>query len=70
MLDSSGNIPSALFVGNTIDMGFFDECMSTAEELGNESVNGKYCYAGLVIPLIQNASDSLVEEQVITKVFA
>lgn len=54
VLDSSGNVPSGLFSGNYVDMGFYDECMDIVEDIDNELIKGKYCYGGLVIPLNQS----------------
>lgn len=55
MLDSSGSKPVAIMSGNIDDMGFYDECVDIAKEVNKEYIRGKYCYAGISIPL-SNAS--------------
>lgn len=59
MLDSSGNIPSGLFSGNTVDMGFYDQCMDVVQN--DELIKGKYCYGGLVLPL--NQSNKVIDKE-------
>lgn len=51
VLDSSGSIPVAMMSGNSVDMGFYDECTAIAEEVDQEYIKGKYCYGGLTILL-------------------
>lgn len=51
VLDSSGTIPSAIVQGNLVSLGYYDECVNIFEALGNETVEGKYCYGGLAISI-------------------
>ncbi|XP_072152288.1 nose resistant to fluoxetine protein 6 isoform X2 [Bemisia tabaci] len=49
-LDSSGKIPTGLLNGNIINLGDYDQCVSTSSEM-NESTpfHGQYCLVSLVI---------------------
>lgn len=58
--------------GNFVDLGFFDECIETSKEVDEgDVINGKYCYAGLAIPLNlddiigQNAAEINASKKVI-----
>lgn len=50
VLDASGRIPQALTQGNKIDLGSYDQCVNIREPLATTTIDGKYCYSGLVIP--------------------
>lgn len=53
VLDAYGRIPHSLTQGNNVDLGSFDQCINIFEHLDSETeIRGKYCYGGLVIPLI------------------
>lgn len=49
-MDSSGKIPTGLLNGNIINLGDYDQCVSTSSEM-NESTpfHGQYCLVSLVI---------------------
>lgn len=51
MLDASGRIPQAITQGNRRDVGTYDQCVNIYKKLDVGEVKGKYCYAGLAIPL-------------------
>lgn len=51
MLDASGRIPRAISQGNRVDEGTFDQCVNIHKKLDIGDVKGKYCYAGLAVPL-------------------
>lgn len=49
--DAYGKIPEGLTQGNDRALGMFDQCINIIENLKTTTIRGKYCYAGLVIPL-------------------
>lgn len=51
MLDASGRIPQAITQGNRRDPGLYDQCVNIHEKLNIGDIKGKYCYAGLALPL-------------------
>lgn len=51
MLDASGRIPRSISQGNRRDEGTYDQCVNIYKKLDVGVVKGKYCYAGLAIPL-------------------
>lgn len=56
VLDSSGNFPVSILRGNVVDLGFYDECVEIRHEVDEDVIHGKYCHAGLLIPLTWNTS--------------
>lgn len=50
-MDASGRIPQAITQGNRRDGGTYDQCINIHENLDIGELKGKYCYAGLAIPL-------------------
>ncbi|KAH8241176.1 hypothetical protein KR032_001435 [Drosophila birchii] len=45
MIDSWGSIPSGVLIGNTFDLGNFDECLSVSQPISSrQKINGKYCF--------------------------
>lgn len=52
MLDAYGRIPQGLSQGHNIDLGMFDQCLNIFETLDATEIRGRYCYAGLIIPLL------------------
>lgn len=58
MLDSSGSIPVAILRGNTLDLGFFDECVEISHEFDDDVLIGKYCLSGLIIPLSNSTAST------------
>lgn len=52
VLDAYGRIPKGLTQKNSVDLGLFHQCINILENLNSISIRGKYCYSGLVIPLI------------------
>lgn len=53
MLDAYGRIPKGVAQGNNMDLGLFDQCINIKENLGNVSIQGKYCHLGLVLPSLK-----------------
>ena len=43
MLDSSSKIPSGLLMGNVIEMGMYDECMSVKVKKNGSEIVGNHC---------------------------
>lgn len=58
MLDSYGRIPQAIMQGNNMDLGTVDQCLYG-------DVEGRYCLAGLVLPIDLLENVSLSTEQVV-----
>lgn len=53
MLDSWGKVPSGLLVGNTYDLGNFDECYDIRHTSINSNIGdiqGQYCLINVEIP--------------------
>ncbi|XP_037919271.1 nose resistant to fluoxetine protein 6-like isoform X1 [Hermetia illucens] len=66
VMDSWGRVPpSGLYWGRTIDLGHFDECISTAHDFGeeNEIFVGQYCIASY--PLHVLLHDNLDNQETI-----
>lgn len=63
MLDAYSRIPRELTEGNNVDFGMFDQCINIKESLNNTSIQGKYCYGGLVLPItrIKEMDTAMVE---------
>lgn len=59
MLDAYGRIPQAMTQGNDMDLGMFDQCLAIQENLNTTVIKGKYCYAGLVIPVVDMENNVL-----------
>lgn len=55
MLDSYGRIPQAVTQGNNLDLGTYDQCVNVLERLEFGDIHGKYCFAGLIVPLVNNS---------------
>lgn len=51
VLDAYGHIPHGVTQGNSMDMGMFDQCLNISETIDAVKIRGKYCYAGLALPL-------------------
>lgn len=51
VVDAMGSIPRGIMKGNTEDLGFYDECVDIMHEIEDDTIKGRYCYAGLVLPL-------------------
>lgn len=67
MLDAYGRPPAGRTQGSSTGLGMYDQCLAIAKELNITTIKGKYCYAGLVVPLISlNPSISQLEESVNT----
>lgn len=49
MFDAGTKIPSGIFAGNFVDLGFFEECIDIYDNATTEIIFGKYCLG--VIPL-------------------
>lgn len=65
MLDAYGRIPKGMAQGNSVDPGMFDQCLNIAVELDDVAIKGRYCYAGLMLPLIDiNLNTSQVDQVV------
>lgn len=70
MLDAFGRIPEGLTQGNLVDMGMFDQCLNIFEKLDTTEIKGRYCYGGLIIPVLeQNTNSSQINELVIIFLF-
>lgn len=37
--------------GNVEDLGFYDECVDISHEIEDDTIKGRYCYSGLILPL-------------------
>ncbi|KAF2893852.1 hypothetical protein ILUMI_12321, partial [Ignelater luminosus] len=48
MFDSGAKLPSGIFTGNLVDLGFFEQCINTYNNATVEIIFGKYCIG--VIP--------------------
>lgn len=51
-----GSIPKGIMKGNREDFGLYDECIEISEDIDEDTIKGKYCYAGLTIQLPNNTS--------------
>lgn len=51
MVDAFGSIPKGIMKGNREDLGFYDECVDINQEIEEDTIKGRYCYAGLIFPL-------------------
>lgn len=40
-----------LFQGNTLDFGFYDDCLAITHETNDDVIHARYCYAGLAVPV-------------------
>lgn len=58
-MDAMGSIPKGIMKGNREDLGFYDECVGISQEIENDTIQGRYCYAGLILPL---PNISLIEQ--------
>lgn len=46
-----GSIPKGIMKGNREDLGFYDECVDISQEIEDDTIKGRFCYAGLILPL-------------------
>lgn len=46
-----GSIPTGIMKGNREHLGFYDECVDILQEIENDTIKGRYCYAGFIFPL-------------------
>lgn len=51
VIDAYGFIPKGIMRGNTNGLGFYDECLDVQQEIEGDTIKGRYCYAGLIVPL-------------------
>lgn len=56
MLEATGSFPTGVLLGNTVDLGLFDECVQISKELENSTINGRYCYSGLYVALSESTT--------------
>ena len=56
MLDSSSKIPSGILMGNIVDLGMFDECMSVKVNHKNVEIHGRHCQYALTLKNLNNTS--------------
>lgn len=52
VLDANGRIPRGVMKGNSIDLGFYDQCLDVSEEFEESyEIVGRYCSFGFNLPL-------------------
>lgn len=68
MLDAYGRFPEGISQGSKTDLGMFDQCLNIRQNFDDDvDIKGKYCYGGLVIPLLDiSLNVSEVDEAVST----
>lgn len=55
MFDAASKIPSGVYEGNFVDLGFFHECVNIVDiQEESEKISGKYCIG--TIPFVKNSS--------------
>lgn len=68
MLDSYGRIPQAITQGNIVDLGTMGQCLDIYEVLEDVTIQGRYCFGGLIVPLGDIINSTSPVKRVMAKV--